>query len=173
MLKSQRKAAEDAEKANQISLEEFLEVEVRLSRPPNTFCRLTTSKASQTWQQSHAGHAGVVRKVEADADGQKTCRGRRHEEGQGCAGRRWQELWHEWQRFGTFLGLCWSIAAAYVVYPQFTYNPEWFDDSDEEEDEWDLATYRKEKEDEDLALEEERIRNLSLQDGGAPSATGD
>jgi hypothetical protein len=29
MLKSQRKAAEDAEKANVISLEEFLEVEVR------------------------------------------------------------------------------------------------------------------------------------------------
>lgn len=29
MLKSQRKAAEEAEKANQISLEEFLEVEVR------------------------------------------------------------------------------------------------------------------------------------------------
>ena len=28
MLKSQRKAAEEAEKANQISLEEFLEVEV-------------------------------------------------------------------------------------------------------------------------------------------------
>ena len=30
MLKSQRKALEDAEKANQISLEEFLEVEVIL-----------------------------------------------------------------------------------------------------------------------------------------------
>ena len=29
VLKSQRKALEDAEKANQISLEEFLEVEVR------------------------------------------------------------------------------------------------------------------------------------------------
>ena len=29
MLKSQRKAAEEAEKANQISIEEFLEVEVR------------------------------------------------------------------------------------------------------------------------------------------------
>jgi hypothetical protein len=30
VLKSQKKALEDAEKANQISLEEFLEVEVRL-----------------------------------------------------------------------------------------------------------------------------------------------
>lgn len=32
MLKSQRKALEDAEKANQISLEEFLEVEVTFTR---------------------------------------------------------------------------------------------------------------------------------------------
>ena len=36
---------------------------------------------------------------------------------------------------------------------QFTYNPEWFEDEEEEEDDWDIARYRKQKEDEDLAAE--------------------
>ena len=49
---------------------------------------------------------------------------------------------------------------------QFQYNPEWFEDEDEGEDDWDLAKYRKEQEDERLAAEDERIRQLSLQDDG-------
>jgi hypothetical protein len=49
----------------------------------------------------------------------------------------------------------------------FQYNPEWFEDSDEEEEEWDLDKYRREKEAEDMATEEDRIKQLSLQDGGA------
>lgn len=53
---------------------------------------------------------------------------------------------------------------------QFTYNPEWFEDEEEgEEDEWDIAKYRKQQEDEDLAAEEERIRQLALDgSGGVP-----
>ena len=49
----------------------------------------------------------------------------------------------------------------------FQYNPEWFRDSDEdsdgeEDDDYlDLAKYRRQKEDEDLAAETERIRLLS------------
>ena len=60
-----------------------------------------------------------------------------------------------------------------TVIPQFTYNPEWFDDTDEEEEDWDLEKYRKEKEEEDLAAEEARIRTLQLADGQLPEASAD
>lgn len=53
--------------------------------------------------------------------------------------------------------LCWSIV-------QFTYNPEWFQDEDDEEEEWDLAQYRQQQEDEDLAAEEQRVHDLTLDD---------
>ncbi len=45
----------------------------------------------------------------------------------------------------------------------FQYNPEWFQDSDEEggdADDWDLSKYRRQKEDEDLAAEAERVHML-------------
>ena len=32
---------------------------------------------------------------------------------------------------------------------QFQYNPEWFEDSDDEGDDWDLSKYRKENSDDD------------------------
>jgi hypothetical protein len=47
----------------------------------------------------------------------------------------------------------------------FQYNPEWFqdsDDSDGEGEDWDLSKYRRQKEDEDIAAENERIHFLSL-----------
>lgn len=44
----------------------------------------------------------------------------------------------------------------------FQYNPEWFEDEDEEEEDWDLAKYRREKEEEDFAAEEARIAALSI-----------
>ena len=46
----------------------------------------------------------------------------------------------------------------------FQYNPEWFQDSEEEEDDWDLSKYRRQKEDEDRAAEAERIRQLVITD---------
>jgi DRG Family Regulatory Proteins, Tma46 len=46
----------------------------------------------------------------------------------------------------------------------FQYNPEWFLDEDEDEEDWDLSKYRQQKEDEDLAVENERIRLLSFKD---------
>ena len=45
------------------------------------------------------------------------------------------------------------------------------DEDDGEEEDWDLAKYRKEQEDEDLAAEEKRIRDLQLS-GGATSEVG-
>jgi len=48
----------------------------------------------------------------------------------------------------------------------FQYNPEWFQDEEgDDSDDWDLAQYRRQKEEEDLAEEEERI--LGLQDSEA------
>ena len=41
-------------------------------------------------------------------------------------------------------------------------------DEEEEEDDWDLAKYRQEKEDEDLAAEERRIAELQISDGHSP-----
>ena len=96
MLRSQRKAAEEAEKANQISLEEFLEVEVRAPPSRESDALLTrTFTATQAGTKPHASHARVVREVEEDADGQEAGRGRGDEEGQGDAGRRGQEQRHE------------------------------------------------------------------------------
>jgi len=53
-----------------------------------------------------------------------------------------------------------------ALFPQFTFNPEWFEDSEEEEEEWDLDKFRKQKEVDDEAAEAERIRQLQIQDGG-------
>ena len=53
---------------------------------------------------------------------------------------------------------------------QFTYNPEWFEDSDEEEEDWDLAKYRRQQEEEDLAAEAQRIHDLGLEDSTEPPA---
>lgn len=50
---------------------------------------------------------------------------------------------------------------------QFQYNPEWFEDEDEGDasDDWDLAKYRREQEEDNLAAEEKRIADLGLRDG--------
>ena len=56
---------------------------------------------------------------------------------------------------------------------QFTYNPEWFveEDDNAEEDEWDLAKYRQETEAEREAEEERRIRELYGGDDGGTEAS--
>ena len=48
----------------------------------------------------------------------------------------------------------------------FQYNPEWFEDGDEDdgEEDWDLTKYRRQKEDEDMEAENERIRGLGITD---------
>jgi hypothetical protein len=54
-----------------------------------------------------------------------------------------------------------------IASAQFQYNPEWFeeeDDGDGSED-WDLDKYRKQQEDENLSIEQQRIAGLSLRDG--------
>jgi len=50
----------------------------------------------------------------------------------------------------------------------FTYNPEWFaeEDDEPEEDEWDIAKYRRETEVERDAAEEARLAALNIDDEG-------
>ncbi len=97
VLKSQKKAIEDAEKANTISLEEFLEVEVRSSphSPARPWKSNPLPKAPQTGYQSYACHAGDIREVEADADGQEIRRGGSAQEGEGRQTRCWKEQRYE------------------------------------------------------------------------------
>lgn len=131
VLKSQRKALEDAEKANTISLEEFLEVERhKLGTNLTPVTPETFAKWKQTRMDKKQAEDDVIKKAKAatHAAGKNT----------GMSGR-----------------------------DLFTFNPEWFEDSEEEEEEeWDLDKYRKEKEEEDEAAEVERIRQLQSQDGG-------
>lgn len=129
VLKSQKKAMEEAEKANTISLEEFLEVERhKLGSNLTPVTRETFAKWKQTRMNKKEAEADVLRKAkDAQAAAGKNS---------GMSGR-----------------------------DLFQYNPEWFQDSDEEGgegDDWDLSNYRRQKEDEDIAAENERIRLLSI-----------
>jgi len=137
VLKSQKKALEDAEKANTISLEEFLEVERhKLGQNLTPVTPETFAKWKQTRMNKKEAEQDAVQKVKqaTAAAGKST----------GMSGR-----------------------------DLFQYNPEWFDDSDDEEGEdWDLAKYRRQKEDEDLADEERRIAELALEDGAPPEGAG-
>ncbi|KAF8268458.1 hypothetical protein EI94DRAFT_1800393 [Lactarius quietus] len=131
VLKSQKKALEEAERANTISLEEFLEVERhKLGTNLTPVTRETFAKWKQTRMNKKEAEADVMRKAkDAHAAAGKSS---------GMSGR-----------------------------DLFQYNPEWFQDSDEEEEDWDLTKYRRQKEDEELEAENERIRLLSIEDGGS------
>ncbi|KAF7312665.1 Translation machinery-associated protein 46 [Mycena indigotica] len=130
VLKSERKAAEEAAKANVISLEEFLEVERHklgsnlTPVTPETFAIWKKTRMDKKLAEQEALKKA---KETQNAAGKNT----------GLSGR-----------------------------DLFEYNPEWFEDEEDEEDDgWDLDRYRKEKEDEDAAEEALRIANLSLVEG--------
>ncbi|KAG6862025.1 hypothetical protein C0995_008213 [Termitomyces sp. Mi166 len=130
VLKSQKKAMDEAAKANEISLEEFLEVERhKLGSNLTPVTRETFAVWKKTRTDKKAAEEEALRKAKnaQNAAGKNV----------GMSGR-----------------------------DLFTYNPEWFADSDDEDgDDWDLDKYRREKEAEDLEAEERRIAGLSLQDG--------
>ncbi|KAI0749641.1 hypothetical protein C8Q80DRAFT_1163116 [Daedaleopsis nitida] len=138
VLKSQKKALEDAEKANAISLEEFLEVE---RHKLGTNLTPVTPETFAKWKQTR------LNKKLAEDDALKKAKDDRHAAGKssGMSGR-----------------------------DLFTYNPEWFEEEEEgEEEDWDLAQYRRAQEDEDLVAEEERIRKLQLGEGPSSDPAAD
>ncbi|OJT11036.1 Translation machinery-associated protein 46 [Trametes pubescens] len=135
VLKSQKKAIEDAAKANVITLEEFLEVE---RHKLGTNLTPVTPESFAKWKQTR------MNKKQAEEEAIRKAKDDKHAAGKnsGMSGR-----------------------------DLFTYNPEWFEDEEEDEEDWDLAKYRKEQEDEAAAAEEQRIRALQLS-GGVESEVG-
>ncbi|EEB90926.1 hypothetical protein MPER_10804, partial [Moniliophthora perniciosa FA553] len=130
VLKSQKKAADEAAKANTISLEDFLEVE---RHKLGSNLTPVTLESFAKWKKTR------MDKKQAEDDAL-----RKAKEVQNAAGKN----------------------SGMSGRDLFQYNPEWFEDSDDDaEDDWDLAKYRREKEEEDLAAEEKRIADLALQDG--------
>ncbi|KAL0953299.1 hypothetical protein HGRIS_004548 [Hohenbuehelia grisea] len=142
VLKSQKKAAEDAAKANTLSIEEFLEVERHKLGPNLT---PVTAETFAKWKRTR------MDKKEAEQEALRKTKETQMAAGKsnGMSGR-----------------------------DLFQFNPEWFEDEDDGDasDDWDLAKYRKEQEDEDLAEEERRIANMHVEEGypedGAGTADG-
>lgn len=135
--------------------------------------QLMTMPAAQTGHQPDTCHSGVVREVEANTDGQETSRGGGYAQSEGNPSCSRQEQWHERKRSGQWL-VPLPLLSASSLPGQFTYNPEWFEDSDEEEEEdWDLSKYRRS----DGAYEgeiEDGLQNLDVRDGsGSPGGSGD
>ncbi|KAF5382230.1 hypothetical protein D9615_004260 [Tricholomella constricta] len=131
VLKSQKKAAEDAAKANAISLEEFLEVERHKLGPNLT---PVTPESFAKWKKTRMDKKEAENEVLRKAKDAQSAAGKN-------AGMSGRDL--------------------------FQYNPEWFQDEEEDDggDDWDLDKYRREKEEEDLEAEELRIAKLALGDG--------
>lgn len=127
MLKSQKKAAEEAAKADQISLEEFLEVE---RHKLGTKLTPVNAETFAKWKKTR------MDKKEAEQEALRKAKDAQNAAGKnvGMSGR-----------------------------DLFQYNPEWFQDEDEQEEEWDLDKFRRQKEEEDLAAENLRIAQLNLQ----------
>ncbi|KAF7374378.1 hypothetical protein MSAN_00321800 [Mycena sanguinolenta] len=142
VLKSQRKAAEEAAKSNVISLEEFLEVE---RHKLGTNLTPVTPESFAIWKKTR------MDKKEAEQEAIRKAKEQNRAAGK-SSGMSGKDL--------------------------FEYNPEWFVDEDDGDasDDWDIAKYRKEKEDEDAAAEARRIADLSLHaglpDGGAEGSGG-
>jgi len=137
VLKSQKKALEDAAKANTISLEDFLEVERHKLGPNLT---PVTPETFAIWKKTR------MDKKTAEQEALKNAKELQNTAGKssGMSGR-----------------------------DLFQYNPEWFEDEEEgDEEDWDLTKYRKQKEEEDMAEEELRLANISLQ-GGSAQRNGD
>ncbi|KAF6755400.1 hypothetical protein DFP72DRAFT_340580 [Ephemerocybe angulata] len=126
ILKSQRKAAEEAAKAKVISLEEFLEVE---RHKLGSNLTPVTKESFAHWKKTR------MDKKQAEEEAAKKAK-----ETQSAAGKN----------------------SGMSGRDLFQYNPEWFEDEEEEDEDWDLAKYRREKEAEDIAAEEARIAALSI-----------
>ncbi|KZS92559.1 hypothetical protein SISNIDRAFT_442448 [Sistotremastrum niveocremeum HHB9708] len=129
VLKSQKKAMDEAAKANTISLEEFLEVE---RHKLGSNLTPVTKESFAVWKKTR------MDKKEAENEALRKVKDQQAAAGKnvGMSGR-----------------------------DLFAYNPEWFVDEDEgDDDEWDLQQYRQRTEAERQAEEDDRIRGLQPDD---------
>lgn len=132
VLKSERKAAEEAAKANVISLEDFIETERhKLGSNLTPVTPETFAIWKKTRMDKKLAEAEALRKAkeQQNAAGKNT----------GMSGR-----------------------------DLFQFNPEWFEDEEEEED-WDISQYRRTQEEEyaELRHSEHKLGDLSLDDADA------
>ncbi|OJA08475.1 hypothetical protein AZE42_02851 [Rhizopogon vesiculosus] len=146
VLKSQRKAAEDAAKANVISLEEFLEVQASARHKLGSNLTPVTPETFAIWKKTR------MDKKEAEVEAMRKSKETQHAAGKntGMSGR-----------------------------DLFQYNPEWFEDDEEEVEDWDLSVYRRaEDESGDLMGVEDGVQHVGIYDddgdgdsAGTPSDT--
>lgn len=63
-------------------------------------------------------------------------------------------------KFALILTIAFRVFA--LVFVQFSFNPDWFEDEEgSDEEDWDLTAYRKEKEDADKAAEDRLIQRFN------------
>ncbi|KAG2118498.1 hypothetical protein BD769DRAFT_1482105 [Suillus cothurnatus] len=137
VLRSERKAAEEAAKANTISLEDFLEIQ---RHKLGSNLTPVTPETFAIWKKTR------MDKKEAEADALRKAKETQHAAGKnsGMSGR-----------------------------DLFQYNPEWFEDDEEETEDWDLSVYRREQEDsEDVARVEDDVQNVSIYDDNGDGDSG-
>ncbi|KAL4066860.1 hypothetical protein V8B97DRAFT_1667054 [Scleroderma yunnanense] len=129
VLKSEKKAAEEAAKTNVISLEDFIETE---RHKLGTNLTPVTPETFAIWKKTR------MDKKLAEVEALRKAKEQQHAAGKntGMSGR-----------------------------DLFQFNPEWFDDEEDEED-WDISQYRRTQEEEysDLRQPEEQLDVLSLDD---------
>jgi hypothetical protein len=137
VLRSERKAAEEAAKANTISLEDFLEIQ---RHKLGSNLTPVTPETFAIWKKTR------MDKKEAEADALRKAKETQHAAGKnsGMSGR-----------------------------DLFQYNPEWFEDDEEETEDWDLSVYRREQGDsEDVARVEDDVQNVSIYDDNGDGDSG-
>jgi hypothetical protein len=137
VLRSERKAAEEAAKANTISLEDFLEIQ---RHKLGSNLTPVTPETFAIWKKTR------MDKKEAEADALRKAKETQHAAGKnsGMSGR-----------------------------DLFQYNPEWFEDDEEETEDWDLSVYRREQGDsEDVARGEDDVQNVSIYDDNGDGDSG-
>ncbi|KAG6332764.1 hypothetical protein ID866_6320 [Astraeus odoratus] len=133
VLKSEKKAAEEAAKANVISLEDFIETERH-----KLGANLTpvTPETFAVWKKTR------MDKKLAETEALRKAKEQQHAAGKntGMSGR-----------------------------DLFQFNPEWFEEEEEEED-WDISKYRRTQEEEyaELRQVEQRLNDLGLDDESEP-----
>ncbi|PAV16345.1 translation machinery-associated 46 [Pyrrhoderma noxium] len=138
VLKSQKKAAEEAAKANTISLEEFLEVE---RHKLGSNLTPVTPETFAKWKRTRMDKKQAAEDIQKKAKEAQAAAGKSN----GMSGR-----------------------------DLFTYNPEWFidDDDEDDQDEWDIDQYRRETEAEHDAQELARIEKLRVDDDAYREESG-
>ncbi|KAG2053320.1 hypothetical protein BDR06DRAFT_956626 [Suillus hirtellus] len=137
VLRSERKAAEEAAKANTISLEDFLEIQ---RHKLGSNLTPVTPETFAVWKKTR------MDKKEAETDALRKAKETQHAAGKnsGMSGR-----------------------------DLFQYNPEWFEDDEDETEDWDLSVYRREQGDsEDFARVADDVQNVRIYDDGEDGDSG-